>query len=873
MPDQPSICLKPDSSSTQDLRLGSLLKHALALTEPARQEFLDGLTGQAKELREDLAKLLQSTDPLTQSAELDSNTRMPDPNLTQLAQSQVADLGARANWLGRRVGPFILSRLIGAGGMGTVYEGQRVEGGFRQIVAIKLVSGAHPGLLERFAVERQILADLRHPNIAQLLDGGQSSDGVPYFAMEYIDGRSLTEHVEATGADLDTRLALLVEVAEALEYAHGRKLIHRDIKPNNILVGSDGHVKLLDFGIAKLLDEQLPLTQVPSALSESGDSATRFDPQLGPMTPEYAAPEQFSGAPLSVATDCYQFGVLLFRTISGRSPYQSESGDGAAFARAVCELAPLVLSDLLKRDSTDPRVNSKVTTGHRLDRQRLADLDQIAAKCLAKRPEQRYHSMQTLIADLRAVQKFGLPSTRPWLGSRVAQAGAAVFGLVAFGLLWLLAFPGQWPMRDAWRTEPALYALGLNRSHLHTSQPMSETQIRQALLREGQGDLPGALALLESIHSADPRTPVPALLLSYWGSAMTDAKRQQTWRNAANQRLSAVADPTLSLLAQFFASDLAENTDDTLRYSAALLELHPEAWFLHLARAHVLNRRGLAEASLRELQAIKTESLGHRKLVDAIADRASFGDLKGARAMVEKLEGPVDSPEHAMLEARLAYTAGELTAARDFFALAVSRSQALARLDIESRALLYLGVVEATLLHPKPATVALLAAKNRLAARAQKNYAIDAALCLAQLAAMAGEPETVEREILDARELLAQLDPDARDPRIELFAARLTGVPPKPSAQTEESLKSVFQARTHKLRGDTAKARTALQLAKRLGIEQTSWLEEYALLARELGLAEPILAPLDPPFGPYTRFAGRWALGAHAGVVPLASHH
>lgn len=864
--------MKTESSSELDLRLGSLLKHALALSEPARQAFLDALTGEAIDLRDDLERILQSTDPLTQLADLEPSTRALDPYVTELAPTQVAELGARANWLGRRVGPFMLSRLIGAGGMGTVYEGQRVEGGFRQIVAIKLVIGAHPGLLERFAVERQILADLRHPNIAQLLDGGQTNDGVPYFAMEFIEGRSLTEHVEMTGAGLDVRLALLVEVAEALEYAHGRKLIHRDIKPNNILVNSDGHVKLLDFGIAKLLDEPLPLTQEPAVPGESSGSATRFDPQLGPMTPEYAAPEQFSGAPLSVATDCYQFGVLLFRTISGRSPYQSESSDGAAFSRAVRELPPLSLSDLLKRDTTDPRVHSKLSTGRRLDRQRLADLDQVAAKCLAKLPEQRYRNMQALIADLRAVQKFGLPSTRPWWRSRIAQAGAAVTALVLAIALWLVAFPGQWPLSDPWRSEPALYALGLDRSHLHTSQPTSETQIRQAMLREGRGDLPGALALLESVHSADPRTPVPALLLSYWGSAMTDIKRQQIWRDAANQRIAAIGDPTLSLLSQFFASDLAENTEDTLRYSAALLELHPEAWFLHLARAHVLNRRGLAEASLRELQAIQTETLGHRKLVDAIADRASFGDLQGARAMVERLEGSVDSPEHAMLEARLAYTAGDLNVARDFFSQAVTRSQAFARLDIESRALLYLGVVEATLLHPKPATVALLAAKDRLAGRAQKNYAIDAALCLAQLAAMAGEPEMVEREILDAREMLAQMDPDARDPRIELFAARLTGVPPRPSAQTEESLKSLFQARTHRLRGDNAKARTALLLAKRLGIEQSSWLEEYALLARELGLSEPILAPIDPPFGPYTRFAGRWALGAHAGVVPLASH-
>ena len=189
-------------------QLRPLLDRALDLEPAQRRAFIDEVSLESPDLREDLERLLARH---AETTGLDA----PAAQLVgdRLAQASTLEAAPAARFIGQRLGPFELRRLIGSGGMGAVYEAERVDGGFRQTVAIKLIGGVHPGLHERFARERQILAELRHPNIAQLLDGGESADGMPYFALEYIEGRSLVDHVEACGADLDVRLGLLVRAA------------------------------------------------------------------------------------------------------------------------------------------------------------------------------------------------------------------------------------------------------------------------------------------------------------------------------------------------------------------------------------------------------------------------------------------------------------------------------------------------------------------------------------------------------------------------------------------------------------------------------------------------------------------------------------
>jgi tetratricopeptide (TPR) repeat protein len=833
-------------------RLRPLLDRALDLDPAQRRAFIEEISLESPELREDLERLLARH----------AETTGLDAPAAQLVGERLAaggttlDAAPAGRFIGRRVGPFQITRLIGSGGMGAVYEAERVDGGFRQTVAIKLIGGVHPGLRERFARERQILAELRHPNIAQLLDGGETVDGMPYFALEYIEGRSLVEEVEATEADLETRLSLLVRVAEALAYAHRRKVLHRDIKPGNILVTPDGGVKLLDFGIAKLLDE----TGQPTLTRQL----------LGPMTPEYAAPEQFRGEPLGVEADIYQFGVLMFRVLAGRSPYRVDSSDALAFAHAVCDEAPLSFDAVLRSEPSQPQPSASTTGRRRRSRrQRRLDLDRVLRRCLEKQPERRYPSMDALIADIEAVRSDAAPAARHSFARRRALVGAAfalALAVVGWTVWRLPAF--ELPWSDPWRESPALGMLGLDRSHLHTSRPESEALLRRAFEAEARGDMPGALALLESVHDADPTTPVPAILLGYYGAAYSDMPTVREWHRRARERLAPLDDPLLDLLARFTEAEVVGSNEDALRYAAALLELEPDAWFLHMARAHLLNYRGLRVAALRELQQIDSVRLDHRKLVDAIADRASLGDLAGAEALAARLQAPPDDPGLAVLRARLAYTGGDLEQARDWFRLAVERAQAVARFDIESRGLLYLGVMEGSLGNYGPAEIALRAARQRLLARKQENYAIDALLALAQIAALQGDTVGVQKELDEVRALRREDNPETADPMIDLFAARLLGRLPAAVGGDDVALVALLEARGLQLRGDADAARAASERARLQGIEQTPFVEEYTLLRRELGQAEPVLGPIDPPFGPYSRFAARWALGQGRSVVP-----
>jgi serine/threonine protein kinase len=228
--------------------------------------------------------------------------------------------------VGRRIGAYNILEEIGRGGMGEVYRAGRADGQYEKEVAIKLVRGGYDtaSVLERFRHERQILASLDHPNIARLLDGGTTDEGLPYLVMELIEGTPIDQYCDAHKLNVTDRLRLFVQVCSAVQYAHQRLVIHRDIKPGNILVTKDGVPKLLDFGIAKILD--------PAA-----SAATTV---AGPMTPEYASPEQIRGEPITTATDVYSLGVVLYQLLTGHSPYPKSTHVPHEFARAICEFEP-----------------------------------------------------------------------------------------------------------------------------------------------------------------------------------------------------------------------------------------------------------------------------------------------------------------------------------------------------------------------------------------------------------------------------------------------------------------------------------------------------------------------------------------------------
>src|SRR5689334_22509961 len=305
--------------------------------------------------------------------------------------------------IGRRLGAYETVREIGRGGMGAVYEAIRVDREFKKRVAIKLVKRGMDTdfVLRRFRKERQILAALDHPNIARLLDGGTTDDGLPYFVMEFIEGQPLYLYCDERQLSINERLKLFRSICDALQYAHHKQVVHRDIKPSNVLVTCDGIPKLLDFGIAKLLNPDLAgdITHDPTA------TAMRL------ITPEYASPEQVQGAPITPSTDVYSLGVLLYELLTGHRPYRLFNRAPHEIARVICEEAPAPLSiiitrphDLLERGNEETTLEhvyrNRGATIEVLRRDLAGLLEDIVSRALRKEPEWRYPTALQLAEDI-----------------------------------------------------------------------------------------------------------------------------------------------------------------------------------------------------------------------------------------------------------------------------------------------------------------------------------------------------------------------------------------------------------------------------------------------------------------------------------------
>ena len=350
------------------LRLSPLLDALLELPEDMRSEHLAALRREDGALADELEKLLA----------------MEEGDAEFLAEP-VVELphGARP---GARIGPYRLDRLIGEGGMGQVWLAARADGLYERKVALKLLRPglADPKLRQRFDREREILARFAHPYIARLLDAGIDKDGQPYLALEYVDGEPITSYCQSRQLDIAARLDLFRQVCEAVSHAHANLIVHRDLKPSNILVTPAGHVRLLDFGIAKLLDVQpLPVEQTRTGVRT--------------FTLHYAAPEQIRGEPVTTMTDVYSLGVVLYELLTGSKPYRLKRQTDAEWEEAILAGEPLRPSQAAARASAE---TTRPYSPARLGRELAGDLDNISLKALGKRPEQRYVSAEALSQDL-----------------------------------------------------------------------------------------------------------------------------------------------------------------------------------------------------------------------------------------------------------------------------------------------------------------------------------------------------------------------------------------------------------------------------------------------------------------------------------------
>jgi serine/threonine-protein kinase len=338
---------------------------------------------------------------LLAAAATDTNELLGEGAVGAVAAAVLADLGERAGGddgegdqpavAGTPLGPWRLERPLGRGGMAEVWEARRVDGQYEQTVAVKVLKRGMDSaeIVRRFLRERQILARLDHPGIARLFDGGLGPDGRPYFVLERVEGEPITDWCARRELDVPARLRLLVDCCEAVAAAHRQLVVHRDLKPSNILVTADGAVKLLDFGIAKVL-----------AGEDGAGEATRAEVRV--LTPAYAAPEQILGEPVSTATDVYALGVLAYELLTGRLPHQCSG-------RRAAELASAVAGESIARPSTavvetaaaDPGDAEQTRRRRRLARTLAGDVDTVVMTALRREPQRRYASVAAFAEDLQ----------------------------------------------------------------------------------------------------------------------------------------------------------------------------------------------------------------------------------------------------------------------------------------------------------------------------------------------------------------------------------------------------------------------------------------------------------------------------------------
>ncbi len=380
------------------IRLDALFDEALDLEGDARAGFLVDLEAREPVLAVELRELLT----LAESPGLDASGLSP----RALAQPLWQALFDHASGTGGiespspaapfddvgfddfRIGVWHALRTLGRGGMGTVYLVERREGGFRQHGAMKLLrAGADSDeFLRRFEQERQILATLNHEGIARLLDGGRDPQGRPYLVMEYVEGEPIDRACDRERLSVDERVTLFVQVAQAVAYAHRNLIAHRDIKPGNIIIGTDGKAKLLDFGIAKALADE-PLGEEPLTRTA-----------LRVFTPDYATPEQVYGQPASTATDVYQLGLLLYELLTGQRAQRVADMSQQTLENAICRAEPVRPSERVAEDGE--AATARQTTPSTLRRKLRGDLDNIVLKALRKEPERRYASAIAMVEDL-----------------------------------------------------------------------------------------------------------------------------------------------------------------------------------------------------------------------------------------------------------------------------------------------------------------------------------------------------------------------------------------------------------------------------------------------------------------------------------------
>ncbi len=477
-------------------QIKSLFQEALKLSEDEQKHFLEKECND-NIVREKVSKMLKAHSEGADFLE----------NQTFRAE-MFSDIDGEADrYFAQQIGQYKIEKLIGEGGMGHVYLAARQDD-FHKKVALKIIKRGMDtvALLSRFRQERQILANLVHPNIARLLDGGSTEDGLPYLVMEYIEGLPITKYSDQHKLSVPQRLNLFLQICEAISYAHQNLVVHRDIKPSNILVSEEGIPKLLDFGIAKILDPQ----------AEESHGVTLEGARIS--TPEFASPEQIQGKPITTATDVYSLGVLLYILLTGQQPYYFDNRSSAAMEKVIVSTPPTKPSALLKK--TEPARSKQSSDSpfgvpmEKLHRQLEGDLDNIILKALQKEPELRYASVEQFSEDVQRHLK-GLPVTAREASiryravkfirrHRVAMAAAMTIFLILISAIIGISWQAQIARDEAKKSKQALTFVKqmlLATDPFETGKELTVEQILDRASERISKELEGQPEIESEIHS------------------------------------------------------------------------------------------------------------------------------------------------------------------------------------------------------------------------------------------------------------------------------------------------------------------------------------------------------------------------------------
>ena len=598
------------------LRIEEIFQSALDCPQENRARLLDSACGDDAELRGEIESLLASHEEsgFTAPAAFHDGVKVLEQRTLQLEE-------------GRKFGSYRVLRTIGRGGMGSVYLAARADDAYQKLVAIKIIRRGFDtdDIIARFRSECQILATLDHPNITRLLDAGTTDDGLPYFVMEYIEGERIDEYCDARKFNITERLKLFQGVAAAVRYAHQNLVIHRDIKPGNVLVTKEGVPRLLDFGIAKVL---APGT-APGDRTVTG---------LRPLTPEYASPEQVRGEAITTASDVYSLGVLLYKLLTGHRPYRLAVSAPANVEHAVCHEEPerpsaIVMSEEAVSEKNEARITpdsvsqTREGTPDRLRRRLEGDLDNIVLMALRKEPQRRYASTEQFAEDIsRHLGNLPVVARPDTAGYRAAKFVARHKAGVAAAAL-LIATMSAGIAATAWQARVA--AVESKRSHVEAAKAQRINAFLQDMLSFSS----------PAYGSSNPRKDPDARVSEVVEQA---AKRAET-ELADQPEVLAEMERTIGEL--YYAQGRYDQAEQTLRKAlAGYIRLYGADGHETIEAANVLANVLLRKGNTTEAEAlfrkdIKIErneaqkgSLDARTMAYVLGDYGSMLDQKGDNA-------------------------------------------------------------------------------------------------------------------------------------------------------------------------------------------------------------------------------------------------